>query len=111
MIPAYRIQTKGPMRALRAVPALVVALLAAFVMERAGAQDYLVKGRVDPETLRRALLYAIERKRAQLIAAGEEFPGKDRGEERVDGEVVPLQHVADDGGAERAPPHRGRNVR
>jgi serine phosphatase RsbU (regulator of sigma subunit) len=33
-----------------------------------GAQDYLVKGRVEADSLRRSLLYAIERKRAELTA-------------------------------------------
>jgi len=31
-----------------------------------GAQDYLVKGRIEAEMLRRSVLYAIERKRAEL---------------------------------------------
>jgi serine phosphatase RsbU (regulator of sigma subunit) len=35
----------------------------------AGAQDFLVKGRVEPELLGRALRYAVQRKQAELAAA------------------------------------------
>ena len=42
----------------------VVALGARNAVER-GAQDYLVKRRVDPEVLGRSVRYAIERKRAE----------------------------------------------
>jgi diguanylate cyclase (GGDEF)-like protein len=33
---------------------------------QAGVQDYLYKGDIEPDTLRRSVLYAMERKRAQL---------------------------------------------
>jgi diguanylate cyclase (GGDEF)-like protein len=33
---------------------------------KTGVQDYLYKGDIEPETLRRSVLYAMERKRAQL---------------------------------------------
>nr|WP_234880071.1 SpoIIE family protein phosphatase [Mycolicibacterium litorale] len=56
-------------------PTLPIVVLTGHVDERygvsavaSGAQDYLVKGRVEPEMLRRSLLYAIERKRSELTA-------------------------------------------
>lgn len=35
----------------------------------AGAQDYLVKGKVEPETLQRAVRYAVQRKQAERASA------------------------------------------
>ncbi|WP_413031079.1 PP2C family protein-serine/threonine phosphatase [Mycolicibacterium litorale] len=56
-------------------PTLPIVVLTGHIDERygvsavaSGAQDYLVKGRVEPEMLRRSLLYAIERKRSELTA-------------------------------------------
>ncbi|WP_372443064.1 PP2C family protein-serine/threonine phosphatase [Mycolicibacterium baixiangningiae] len=56
-------------------PTLPIVVLTGHIDDRygvtavaSGAQDYLVKGRVEPEMLRRSLLYAIERKRSELTA-------------------------------------------
>jgi diguanylate cyclase (GGDEF)-like protein len=39
----------------------------AFEVLREGAQDYLIKGEVDPKLLRRTMLYAIERHRSRVL--------------------------------------------
>jgi two-component system, cell cycle response regulator len=36
---------------------------------RLGAQDYLIKGQIDPQLLRRSIRYAVERKRGGLLLA------------------------------------------
>jgi serine phosphatase RsbU (regulator of sigma subunit) len=66
-----------------------------------GAQDYLVKGRVEPDTLRRALQYAIERKHAEKTA-GELYASQLRGLEnaRLERGLVPTPLLFDDPGVD-----------
>ncbi|MFJ8806229.1 PP2C family protein-serine/threonine phosphatase [Streptomyces sp. NPDC102490] len=63
-------------RVLRAADGVAVVVLTGLAEEQtglaavaAGAQDYLVKGRVEPELFGRAVRYAIQRKQAEQAAA------------------------------------------
>ncbi|AKJ09563.1 chemotaxis protein CheY [Streptomyces incarnatus] len=65
----------------------------------AGAQDYLIKGRVDPELFGRAVRYAIQRKQAEQAAAALQA-GQLRAEEnaRLERGLLPTPLVSEEHG-------------